>query len=66
MVSFTQAGDAVEVVFSRGTSNDGIEILFPQGGKVELSLNKRGNRLTGYYTDPSRTARDQTVSFNRK
>ena len=65
-VSFTQAGDAIQVVFSRGTPNDGIEVLFPQGGKVDLSLNKTGNRLTGFYTNQFRTARDQMVTFDRK
>jgi hypothetical protein len=65
-VSFDQAGSAVEVVFSRGTPNAGIDVLFPLGGKVDLSLNRTGNRLTGYYTNPSRTTLNQMVSFSRK
>jgi hypothetical protein len=65
-VSFTQAGSDIQIVFSRGTPNAGIDVLFPLGGKVDLSLNKTGNRLTGYYTNPSRTALNQMVSFDRK
>ena len=65
-MSFTQAGSDIQIVFSRGTPNDGIEVLFPQGGKVDLSLNKTGNRLTGFYTNQFRTARDQMVTFDRK
>ena len=65
-VSFDQAGSAVEVVFSRGTPKAGIDVILPLGGKLDLSLNKKGNRLDGYYTNMSRSITNMIVSFKRK
>jgi hypothetical protein len=64
-VSFTQAGSAVQIVFSRGTPGPGIDLLFPLGGKVDLSLSK-GDTLQGFYTRPQRTENFVLVVFRRK
>jgi hypothetical protein len=66
-VSFTQAGSDIQVVFSRGTPEPGIDLIFPLGGKVDLVLSKSGHYLVGTYTSVRDQARNnQTVSFTRK
>ena len=37
-VSFTQAGSAIQIVFSQITPGPGIDLVFPLGGKAELTL----------------------------
>jgi len=62
---FTQAGSAVQVVFSRGTSVPGIDLVFQAGGKASLDL-KSSNALVGFYTPPNQPTIFQIVSFHRK
>jgi hypothetical protein len=64
-VSFTQAGDAVQVVFSQVTPGPGIDLVFPLGGKAELSLSK-SNMLIGFYTRPQRTEAYALIAFRRQ
>ena len=65
-VGFTQAGSAVEVVFSRGTQTVASTSSFPGwGGGISRSIG-RGNGTKGYYTNPCRTTLNQIVSFDRK
>ena len=64
-VSFTQAGEAVSVVYSTVTPGPGIDLVFPAGGKAELSLSKAGV-LMGFYTKASRSERFTPVAFQRK
>jgi hypothetical protein len=66
-VSFTQAGSDIQIVFSRGTPDPGIDLMFPQGGKADLVLSKSGHYLVGTYTNTFNQVRNnQTVSFTRK
>jgi hypothetical protein len=65
MVSFTQAGSAVQVVFSQFTPDPGIDLAFPIGGKAELTLSK-SNMLIGFYTKASRADRYTPVAFRRQ
>jgi hypothetical protein len=64
-ISFTQAGSAVQVVFSQITPGPGIDLVFPLGGKAELSLSK-SNMLVGFYTRPQRAEGYALVAFQRK
>jgi hypothetical protein len=64
-VSFTQAGSAIQVVFSRGTPVPGIDLVFQRGGKVSLDL-KKSNALVGFYTPPDRLNSFEIVAFQRK
>jgi hypothetical protein len=64
-VSFTQAGSAIEIVFSRGTPAPGIDIIFPQGGKADLKLMK-SNALVGFYTNSFQPDKNEMVAFQRK
>ena len=64
-VSFTQAGDAVQVVFSQVVPGPGINLVFPLGGKLELSLSKT-NMLIGFYTRPQRTENYSIIAFRRQ
>jgi hypothetical protein len=64
-VSLTQAGSPIQVVFSRGTPGPGLDILLPQGGKVDLSLSK-SNALVGFYTKETLAERYVLVAFQRK
>jgi hypothetical protein len=66
-VSFTQAGSDIQIIFSRGTPDPGIDVMFPQGGKADLVLSKSGHYLVGTYTNIWNQVRNnQTVSFTRK
>jgi hypothetical protein len=66
-VTFTQAGSDIQIVFSRGTPEPGIDLIFPLGGKVDLVLSKSGHYLVGTYTSIRDQVRNnQTVSFTRK
>jgi hypothetical protein len=64
-VSFTQAGSDIQVVFSRGTPEPGIDLIFPLGGKADLKLMK-SNALVGFYTNPNRPENQVLVAFQRK
>lgn len=64
-VSFTLAGSALEVVFSRGTPTPGIDLVFQRGGKASLDL-KTNNALVGFYTHPDRPNSFEIVAFRRK
>ena len=64
-VSFTQAGSAVQVVFAQFTTEPGIDLAFPAGGKAELALSK-SNMLIGFYTKASRSERFNPVAFRRQ
>jgi lipid-binding SYLF domain-containing protein len=64
-VSFTQAGSAVQVVFAQFTTEPGIDLAFPAGGKAELTLSK-SNMLIGFYTKASRSERFTPVAFRRQ
>ena len=64
-VSFTQAGSAIQVVFSQVTSGPGIDLVFPLGGKAELSLSKT-NMLIGFYQRPQRTQAYDIVAFRKR
>jgi hypothetical protein len=65
-VSFAQAGSAVQVVYARATPEYGIDLILPQGGKLDLGLNKKGNYLVGFYTTWTQNRSDIPVSFERK
>jgi hypothetical protein len=64
-VGFTQAGSAVQVVFSQGIPGPGIDLIFPLGGKAERTLSK-SNVLMGFYTRPQQAERYVLVVFQRK
>jgi hypothetical protein len=64
--SFDQAGSAVQVVFSRGTPDPGIDVILSQGGKLDLVLSRTGNYLVGTYTSWSQSRNNMPVSFARK
>jgi hypothetical protein len=64
--SFAQAGSAVQVVFSRGTPDPGIDVMLSQGGKLDLVLSRTGNYLLGTYTSWSQSRNNMPVSFARK
>jgi hypothetical protein len=64
-VGFTQAGDAVQVVFSQIVPGPGINLTFPIGGKAELSLSK-SNMLIGFYQRPQRTEAYAIVAFRKQ
>jgi hypothetical protein len=38
----------------------------PQGGKLELALNKKGDRLVGFYTNWTQNRKNMPVVFDRK
>ena len=64
-VSFTQAGDAVQIVFSQVTDAPGIDLTFQRGGRANLTL-KRSNVLAGFYSPPNRAQTFDIVVFNKK
>ena len=64
-VGFTQVGDTIQVVFSQVTPGPGINLLFPLGGKADLSLSK-SDMLVGFYTRPQRPEGYTIVAFRRK
>jgi hypothetical protein len=64
-VGFTQAGSAIQVVFSQITPGPGIDLVFPLGGKAELSLSKT-DMLVGFYMRPQRAEAHSIVAFRRK
>ena len=64
-LGFTQAGSSIQVVFSQVTPGPGIDLVFPLGGKAELSLSK-SNMLVGFYTRPQQAERYVIVAFHRK
>jgi hypothetical protein len=65
-VTFTQVGDAIEVMYAQGTPEPGIDVILPQGGKLELALNKKGDRLVGFYTNWTQNRKNMPVVFDRK
>jgi hypothetical protein len=64
-VSFTQANEPVQVVFSQIVPGPGINLTFPLGGKVELSLSKT-DMLIGFYQRPQRTEAYSIVAFRKR
>src|SRR5215510_7269909 len=64
-VSFTQAGDAVQIVFSQITDTPGINLTFPRGGRATLSLS-RNSVLAGFYSPPNRAQTFDIVVFHRR
>ena len=65
-VTFTQVGDPIEVMYAQATPEPGIDVILPLGGKLDLSLNKKGNRLLGFYTNWTQNRKNVPVSFDRK
>jgi len=63
--SFALAGSAVQIVFSQVTPEPAIDLIFPLGGKAELSLSK-SNVLMGFYTSPRQPDSKRLVVFHRK
>ena len=63
-VSFTQANEPVQVVFSQVVPGPGIHLVFPLGGKYEGSLSKT-NMLIGFYTRPQRTGDYNIIAFRK-
>ena len=64
-VSFTQANEPVQVVFSQIVPGPGINLTFPLGGKAELSLSK-SDMLIGFYQRPQRTEAYAIVAFRKR
>ena len=64
-VGFTQVGDAIQVVFSQIVEGPGINLVFPLGGKAELSLSK-SNMLVGFYQRPQRMEAYAIVAFRKQ
>ena len=64
-VSFTQAGDAVQIVFSQITDAPGIDLTFQRGGKANPTLSK-SDVLAGFYSPPVRAQTWDIVAFRRK
>ena len=64
-VSFTQANEPVQVVFSQVVPGPGINLTFPLGGKAELSLSK-SNMLVGFYQRPQRMEAYAIVAFRKQ
>jgi len=64
-VSFTQAGDAVQIVFSQATDAPGIDLTFQRGGRATLRLS-RDNVLAGFYSPPVRAQTWDIVAFRRR
>lgn len=65
-VDFALGGSAVQVVFSQGTPGPGIDLVFPLGGKADLTLSTNGKLLIGFYTNPRAAQRYVPVAFQRK
>jgi hypothetical protein len=65
-VTFTQVGDTIEVMYAQGTPEPGIDVILPQGGKLDLALNKKGDRLVGFYTNWTQNRKNVPVAFDRK
>ena len=64
-VSLSQAGDAVQIVFSQATDAPGIDLTLQRGGRANLTL-KSSNVLAGFYSPPNRAQTFDIVVFNRK
>src|SRR5215510_1787393 len=64
-VSFTQAGDAIQIVFSQVTDAPGIDLTFQRGGKANLTL-KSNDVLAGFYSPPNRAQTFDIVVFRRR
>lgn len=50
-VTFTQAGDTVEVTDVVGTGGPGIHVFLENSGELNLELTKKSKRLVGFYTN---------------
>ena len=64
--TFTQAGSAVQIVFSRATPDPGIDLIMAQGGKLDLVLSRSGNHLVGSYSTWDQRRNNMVVSFTRR
>jgi hypothetical protein len=65
-VKFDMAGGPLEVVYAQVTAEPGVDIIGPQGGKLDLSLTTSSKYLVGYFTSYTDTRRNQSVVFRRK
>ena len=64
-LTFDEAGSQIQIVFSQYTSAPGVDLVFQQGGKVNLKLSK-DTVLVGFYTKPTRPNSYEIVAFHRK
>jgi hypothetical protein len=64
-LTFDEAGSQIQIVFSNYTSAPGVDLVFQQGGKVNLKLSK-DTVLVGFYTKPTRPNSYEIVAFHRK
>src|SRR5262245_52343018 len=48
---FDSVGSEVEIIGGRVTPEPGVDLMFPLGGKLDISLTKSSNMLVGYYTN---------------
>ena len=63
-MTFFQAGQPVQLVYSRINSDNSIDLLFPLGGRAELQLRARG--LIGQYHRPQQAERYMSVGFYKR
>ena len=49
-VSFTMVGDEVDVINAQGTPEPGIHVFLEKGGELDLKIESKGKRLSGFYS----------------
>jgi hypothetical protein len=60
------AGSQIQVVYAQINEEPGVDIIGPQGGKLDLSLTSNSKYLVGYFTNYTQARRNQPVAFQRK
>jgi hypothetical protein len=65
-VKFTLSGNALEVVAAQITPEPGVNVILPQGGKLELALTKSSKYLVGSFTNYTEGTKSHPVAFRYK
>jgi hypothetical protein len=65
-VTFDHSGSAIQVVAAQVNADPGVNVMLPQGGRLDLRLTTGSNMLVGFYTNFTQTRMDQAVAFRRR
>ena len=64
-LTFDEAGSQIQIAFSSYTPAPGVDLVFQQGGMMDLKLSN-DTVLVGFYTKPTQPHIHQIVAFHRK
>jgi hypothetical protein len=60
------AGSQIQVIYAQVTAEPGVDIIGPQGGKLDLSLTSNSKFLVGYFTNYTQNRSNRPIAFQRK